>query len=235
MGCGINLDKSEVVVVVKTALASTELFESNFFKSEFVWLGYSLTISNDHRLVFTNAKVNSKIAYARKLMRNVFQYTNSTFLKWKTYKCYVAPYIELYLPNVAKFSIYSRTELHRFQHEALCRIARVPRSTSYAEVLEAFHEWSVGEKTTFMADRMLTNAGEGTLEEDEATLVQKTISGKLVSTQESQEASERRDFIRRLKVYRRTFPDSIRKLRKRGGDDESCTMRYKLPWCPCIY
>ena len=85
-----------------------------------------------------------------------------------------------------------------------------------------------------MANRMLICTGEGTYEEDILEEKKRTRSKALVNTQEKQESSDRQDFMRRLKVYRKEYIDTVKKdiIRKRNGkkpEDKFCE-KYIQKW-----
>ena len=91
-GCGINPDKSELVVPTKYA----ECCE--LAKDEFVWLGYSLKITNECKLVFTDSKMIARFKKSLHMVRSAFQYIRSIYVRWRIFKVYICPVIEWYLP-----------------------------------------------------------------------------------------------------------------------------------------
>ena len=118
-GCSINLTKSEVI------LADTSLAADLGAKAEFTWLGYSLKITVDHRLIFTDTKVLARFKRTLGMARSVFQYVSSMYVRWRIFRVYISPIIEWYLPVVAhkpRHELAWNNILESFQHQMLALV-----------------------------------------------------------------------------------------------------------------
>ena len=129
-------------------------------KSEFVWLGYSLGLKskgNLTHLVFTESRVKQKVEGARQMMLDVFQYTQSIFIRYKLYKVYIAPIIECYLPAYLSYKYERRHELAVFQHACLTMVLGIARMCKISRVEDALSEKCILEKTLSLCERLRRN------------------------------------------------------------------------------
>ena len=81
-----------------------------------------------------------KFMGAKGMVRSVFQYIKSEFVRWRIFEVYVAPIIEWYLPTIAlkpKHDLAKLNMVDSFQHQMLCNaqcawyqglVPRAPRS-----------------------------------------------------------------------------------------------------------
>ena len=128
MGCGINPIKSENVVPEKFCQGIDLNFENdkendpNIYKGKhtFKWLGYWLTLLENHELIFNEKKMMSKIMTVVSYRNEVFQYTRNIWLKYKIYKIFIAPFVELFLPMLIQHKTLDITPVHTLQHKTLC-------------------------------------------------------------------------------------------------------------------
>ena len=71
----LNLTKSEVI------LADTSMATNLCAKTEFTWLGHSLKITQDHRLMFTDTTMLARFKRTLGMVRSVFQYVSSLYVR----------------------------------------------------------------------------------------------------------------------------------------------------------
>ena len=117
MGCGINRAKSEVVIAGKWDIEGS--------KTEFVWLGYSLEITDDNRLRFTESRMVARFRRALIMAKSIFQYLHSSYVKWRVFRVYIAPIIEWFLPTVVNRPIHEharKSKIESFQFQVLCLV-----------------------------------------------------------------------------------------------------------------
>ena len=122
IGCGMNPDKSEIIVdaVVKG-------LKSSDFDKSFVWLGYSLSMK-DNLLVFNKEKFNSKKHEIRNYVRDIFSYAPTISVRRKIYMVYIAPIIDYYLPTLIMSNQNAANDLELFQKEILKMVLGVSKS-----------------------------------------------------------------------------------------------------------
>ena len=163
MGCGINPDKSEIICPISFTknLNNTDLFVEDA-KNEYVWLGYSLGITkryNNFYLDFTRQKIDTKIATCRKMISEIFQYTHNIQIRQKIYQTYISPIIETFIPaDIGHRSIHN-SDLHKFNHWALCKVLKVPTSASYDEVYTGLGQKSYNHKKEIICNRLFVAFG----------------------------------------------------------------------------
>lgn len=98
-----------------------------------------------------NKKLNSQEFFARK----IFQYSDSLAFRWKIWKTYFSPFVELFLPAVFQKSFAARTRVHVFQHKLMCWALNLNICASSDRLLEATGEPSVEFKARRAALRLL--------------------------------------------------------------------------------
>ena len=150
-GCGINEAKSELVLPPKY---QNEELNS---KTELVWLGYSLKLTDDLRVMFTDTKMLARVKKSLGMARSVFQYIKSIYVRWRIFKVYIAPIIEWYLPTMAHKSRTAGAKnnvLESFQHQLLAMVTGVCSSCSREELEKTVGEMSVRMKMAKMGARM---------------------------------------------------------------------------------
>ena len=123
VGCGMNIDKSEII----TDIRLWGLRCDKDFKNSFIWLGYSLSIKNDE-LIFNSDKFSSKKNEIRQYVKQIFQYAPSISIRRKIYITYISPIIDYYLPTIIMVNQNKINELEAFQSEILKKVLGVPNS-----------------------------------------------------------------------------------------------------------
>lgn len=122
-------------------------------KNKFKWLSYVLRLE-EGELIFDEPAANQAITGALSVKNQMFQYTTKTSIRWKTFKTYVIPFIELYLPYQAQKGIDRRTLLHKAQHSCLSATAGLSHRNSQEKLLAVMCELSIRDKTIRMAKRI---------------------------------------------------------------------------------
>ena len=152
VGCGINPDKSELIVPPRYCDG-----DATGSKVEFVWLGYSLKVTDDRRVMFTDTKLVARINKTVNMACSIFQYLKSVFVRWRVYKVYIAPIIEWYLPTMAHKPRTAGSKanlLESFQHRLLAMVSGACRSCNRSGLEEVMREMPVRFKIAKMAARM---------------------------------------------------------------------------------
>ena len=190
LGCGVNPDKSENVVPLLWHDAFKRVDEDFEVKCTYKWLGYFLTLTNNGQLKFDIDSMAQKFLILCRLRDDIFQYTTDVSLKLKIYKIYFAPFIELYAPLVIQGGLDRIGEVHRFQHDCLCKVLCVPFTVSRNGLEEACGEPSVNFKATRFAKRIQLCCGTQAAEEEatshstfqETTRVLRNVTKKAKAT-----------------------------------------------------
>ena len=160
MGCGINPAKSESIVPARYAAhiclrEKTEKEPSDIFK----WLGYFLNITEDQRLIFDKAKIEAKIKSITEFRSRAFQYTDSIAIRWRVFKVFICPFIELFCPLVVQEKSTARTVIHKLQHSSIAAALSLPNTASEEKLRLFLGEKSVEEKAQRMAFRVANCIG----------------------------------------------------------------------------
>ena len=119
LGCGINRDKSEIILPDPFCNTDPEP------KNEFVWLGYSLKLTLDFQLLFTESRCQNKINLSRILLTDIFQYTRNILARFKIYKIFIAPVIEVFIPAYIMSPMDGRNTLNKFHQGCQNVITRI--------------------------------------------------------------------------------------------------------------
>ena len=159
LGSDINPAKSESIVLDDLAryinlTDKTDKEPSNKFK----WLGYHLMINDDMMIEFNEPKIKETINAVTSFRTKAFSYTNSVGLRWRIYKVYITPFIELFLPLVIQETSTgprSKTIIHDLQHRSMCLALGIPFTTSRRKIEIFLGEKAVEEKAQRMATRIL--------------------------------------------------------------------------------
>ena len=154
VGCGVNPTKSENVIPVDWHGPLKVLDPSFETKSSFKWLGYYLNLTEKGELVFDIDTMITKLKTLERLRDSIFQYTESVTLKLKIYKTYFAPFVEFYLPIVIQSKVGSTTDVHKFQHNCICRSTGAGHTISRKALEEKVGEPSVMYKVIRLALRI---------------------------------------------------------------------------------
>lgn len=110
----------------------------------------------NHNLKFDEDKIEKHINSITNFRDQMFQYTTSVGIKWRIFKTFICPYIELYLPLVVQHKKTHITALHKLQHHSMCRAVGVPVTAGRKNVERFLGERSVLEKSQRMADRIIS-------------------------------------------------------------------------------
>ena len=204
IGSAINPSKSENVVtedleerVEVTLILMGKNSPDKPTSCTFKWLGYFLTLKEGHKLVFDVKKIEARINSICFMRDRIFQFSKNMSLRFRIYKVYIAPYVELYLPLVIQSTMGKTTVVHDLQHRTLCRALNVPITTGRERVEEKVGERSVEEKAKRMASRMIENLKLRELETNEIRMSTRAREGRKVSS----EKSDREDYIGRLFAF----------------------------------
>ena len=199
MGCDINPLKSESVVPkIYAEHIKLELITEKDPSCEFKWLGYHLQIDENHQLVFDEKKIKSRIESIQKFRNIAFRYTSNTGIKWKIFKVFIAPFIELFLPIVIQHKALDVSIIHDLQHRSMCLALDLPRTTSRRLVEIKLGERSVEEKAKRLATRMITvlDIKRPSFSDN---VVKVLRSGRFANNPTT--SSDRNNFINRLFIY----------------------------------
>ena len=156
LGCGVNPLKSESIVppqfknMIKLE-HKTEKEPNDTFK----WLGYHLSLDTNANLVFNEKEIDDKIKSIEYFRNLAFQYTRNMSLRWKIWKVYIAPFVELYLPLVIQSKPHKPTSVHRLQYQTICRVLGVPVTVCRRNLELKVGEKSIEEKSQRLADRLI--------------------------------------------------------------------------------
>ena len=127
VGCGLNLEKSEVITSKNWITPEIES------KISFVWLGYSLELTNQYYLKFTETRMIQKFNFARQCMDNVFQHLTDQYTKLRIWSVYISPIIEWFLPVIAinkRHEFAGSNKIQAFQHSTLGSVFGALQSVS---------------------------------------------------------------------------------------------------------
>ena len=199
IGCDINPLKSESVVPkIYAEHIKLELVTEKDPACEFKWLGYHLQIDENHQLVFDEKKIKSRIESIKKFRNIAFRYTSNISIKWKIFKVFIAPFIELFLPIVIQHKALDVSIIHDLQHRSMCLALDLPRTTGRRLIEVKMGERSVEEKAKRLATRMITvlDIKRPAFEHD---INKRLRSGRIANNPTS--ASDRNNFIIRLFIY----------------------------------
>ena len=163
LGSDINPKKSESIVLSHlapfiTLKEKTDKDPSNAFK----WLGYHLFINDQMRLEFDEKKIKETINAVNDFMRKAFSYTAQLGIRWKIYKVYISPFVELFLPLVIQTTSSgprAKTIIHDLQHRTICLALGLPWTTGRRELELLLGEKAVEEKAQRMATRLIDSLG----------------------------------------------------------------------------
>ena len=120
-GCGINRLKSEVITTKNWNLPEVKS------KQEFKWLGYTLELTTQHYLKFTETNMIGKFYEAKRNLENIYQYLTDEYTKLQIWKIYISPIVEWFLPCIAHKKRHGLTQNNRiesFQLQTLCLALR---------------------------------------------------------------------------------------------------------------
>ena len=201
LGCGVNPQKSESIVPKQ--FKKHILLEKKTEKDPddtFKWLGFFLTIDDNCELSFNEQKIKDRIAQIEFFRDLAYQYTKSIGIRWRIWKVFIAPFVELYTPLIVQKKEHNITCVHKLQHHTLCRVAGVPITTSRIKLEEKVGERSVFCKATRLADRTINALKlKEPIFEDVAVRELRTIDWKCRTISSSATKKQDRDnFITKL-------------------------------------
>ena len=202
LGCGVNPSKSESIVppqfqnLIKLE-HKTEKEPSDTYK----WLGYHLSLDKTGELKFNQKEIENKINSVEYFRNLVFQFTKNMSLRWKVWKVYIAPFVELYLPLVIQGKIGRTTIVHKLQHHTMCRAVGIPITASRRKLEIKVGEKSVEEKAQRLATRLVRCLDLKPPKFGECNAVN-TRSGGVVSLATNK--AERENFMNKIFVIKAT-------------------------------
>lgn len=209
MGCGVNPLKSENVVppefvdFIDLNLNSNEkrVTDSSYFgKSLFKWLGYWLNLTADHQLAFDEVQTNIRINQVHDFRNRIFQYTTNIALKWKIYKAFITPFIELYLPIVVQKGLDSNTIIHKLQYTSMCKALNLNGHVNREKLEIKLGEKSVTEKAKNMCTRLINTLGiEPEVEENVSV---KVLRNRSINPLLCQKSTDRKYFMNRIFYFK---------------------------------
>ena len=200
MGCDINPLKSESIVPkIYADHIKLELVTEKAPSCTFKWLGYHLKIDDNHQLTFVEEEVRKRLNSIQKFRDICFRYTCNICIKWKVYKVFIAPFIELYLPIVIQHKALDISIIHNLQHRSMCLALGLPRTTCRREIEIRLGERSVEEKAKRMATRIITVLDIKRPVFLEHDICKRLRSGKIANNPTT--PAYRTNFILRLFIY----------------------------------
>ena len=126
-------------------------------KAEFVWLGYSLKLTKEGFLVFTENRMNRRFGEAESKMHDCFQYIRCLFLRWRIWNVYISPIIEWFIPVIftkPTHDLATANTIEIYQHKTLAVAAKASRYVSRKGLEDAMATMPVKMKTRRVANRM---------------------------------------------------------------------------------
>lgn len=171
VGCSIQPLKSESIVRAADSRGLAEFYPSFEVKESFKWLGFRLKIE-DAQLSFCKKGVSESIRKALNLCWHIFQVSSGVHIRWKTYKTYVVPFIELFLPFQIQEGLDKATDVTRAQHSCLSNIVGLTTRNNSKRLREVLAELSVKSKAIRLSKRF-QKFGNWTQNENETSRRQK--------------------------------------------------------------
>ena len=136
-------------------------------KSEMVWLGHSIRVTEAGHLAFTETRMRQRFADVRNKISNVFQYIGDIGIRMKIWKTYVSPVIEWFCPlafTKPHHMLASSNELEVFQQLTLCWTMKVSRFAPRIEVDETACERPTKMRCMMIAARLTELAARSTVD-----------------------------------------------------------------------
>lgn len=209
LGCGVNPTKSENIVPNKYCkyidlnfenVPVTDENRNNFLgKDTFKWLGYYLTISETNQLDFNQKKIEDHLKYLATCREQVFFYSDSMFIKWRIFKVFFCPFIELYVPLVIQSKTFENTAIHKFQHASICSVLGLPKTACRRNLEVKLGEKSVEEKAIRTTNRLIFGL-KLKMPDFESFSSSRTLRNRVIPAY-SHNVTDRRDFICRLFLF----------------------------------
>lgn len=91
------------------------------------------------------------------MCRHIFQVSSGIFIRWKTFKTYVVPFLELFLPFQIQKGIEKASELTKAQHTCLSRIVGLSTRNNSGKLRKVLAELSIKGKAIRLAKRFETS------------------------------------------------------------------------------
>lgn len=135
VGCSINPDKSEGIVDPYSLKIISKFFPElvkkgkEKVKNTFKWLGYILKLEGCE-LKFSEAFTKKSLMATLSVTNQLFQFTSNMKVRWKAFKTYVIPIIEMFLIFQAQPGINTRSILHKIQHKSLSKVLNLSHRNS---------------------------------------------------------------------------------------------------------
>lgn len=211
LGCGVNPLKSENVVPpefvdfidlnLDEKDPDSRVEDNSFYgKSLFKWLGYWLNLTSNHQLVFDKVQTRNRINMVHDFRSRIFQYTSNISLKWKIYKAFITPFIELYLPIVIQHGLDSNTLIHQLQYRSMCKALNLDGFVNREKLEIKLGEKSVVEKAKSLCIRLIDTLKIAP--EIEENITMKRLRNRNIYPIRCQSAKDRKTFLNRMFYYR---------------------------------
>lgn len=159
IGCSINPGKSEGIVDPQCLKNIAKFFpelvkkDEEKIKNSFKWLVYILRLVGCE-LIFSEAFTKKALMSSMSVVNQLFQFTTNAAVRWKAFKTYVVPIIEMFLIFQAQKGLNIRTVLHKIQHRSLSKVVNLTHRNSEEKLLRAIDEMSISDKVVRMAKRV---------------------------------------------------------------------------------
>lgn len=152
IGCSIQPTKSEIIVTQVDARMINRFYPTFEVKSDFKWLGFRLKMQ-ESELIFCEKGVVKRLNSALNMCRHIFQISSGIFLRWKTFKTYVTPFLEPFLPFQIQQGIDKASELTKAQHKCLSQIVGLTPRNNSRRLREVLAELSIKGKAIRLSKR----------------------------------------------------------------------------------
>ena len=200
IGCGVNEAKSEIIVMEKFADPKIKGIEQ-ILKSNFIWLGQSLLLSNDKLLKFTEIRLENRLEKMRREFSKVFLAVDNVSTRRLFYQTYVKPVIDYFLPvamlqNTGHYC--KMLALERFQHRTLAAVIGITKNVDRYELMNICQETTIQTKLFLLSEQLLPlfhRNSEEVADVVEVPIVMTTRSGFATCPQNNTwKASKNKDF-----------------------------------------
>ena len=205
IGCGINPTKSEVILPPNRQIESL----GKEGKNDFVWLGYSLKLTTDMYLSFTDDRAMEKFEATQQIINDIFQYVFSPFIRWKIFKIFVSPIIEWFLfatINKPMHELAAANYCDVFQMNMLCSAIKVTRTVKREDLENILNEKPTLFKTASMCSRLAVH-----LDRNYDSLIDTTPQVERCKTRNRAEVAmqrlnaDKKDIGDRILIYKNEF------------------------------
>merc|ERR1712226_1436843 len=116
--------------------------------------GYYIKLQNNGNIHFCKDKIKDKLLNVAIESNYFYQYTYNRMLRWKTFKTYVAPYIELFLPLQIQTGLCKKSIVRRIQHSCRAKAMNISYKCGRVKLRNIMNEMSMEEKCSTLAHRL---------------------------------------------------------------------------------